>query len=124
MGNEPKTFVELDSDVLESQFTKVFREDEFVFNAPHEYRVTNSETNETIDTINFQKGPLKENPLNGIFIEDLLAICVDRLAHFQKSEFSCRENAVALTKIEEAMMWLYKRKNNRVRRGVQGYNKK
>jgi hypothetical protein len=37
-------------------------------------------------------------------------------------EFSCRENAIALTKIQEAMMWLQKRTRDRVARGVEGRN--
>ena len=51
---------------------------------------------------------------------DLLAMVLCRLEHFQKSEFSCRENAVAITKIEEALMWLRKRTDDREARGVLG----
>lgn len=77
---------------------------------------------ENILEIKFQKGPLKENPINGISQETLLAIVIDRLRGFQEGEFSCRENSIALTKCEEALMWLKKRTNDRIIRGVEGFN--
>jgi hypothetical protein len=70
--------------------------------------------------ISFQHGPVKEFGANGITQEALLAIVLDRLRSFQRSRFSCRENAVAITKIEEGMMWLHKRTLDRVRKGVEG----
>ena len=69
--------------------------------------------------ISFQDG----NPdvgINGISNEALLAIVEDRLEGFQGGRFACRETAVALTKIQEAMMWLQKRTRDRVARGVEG----
>ena len=44
----------------------------------------------------------------------------DRLEHFQNSEFRCRENALAITALEEALLWLRKRTMGRERRGVEG----
>jgi hypothetical protein len=70
--------------------------------------------------IDFQNGPIKEAGVNGISNEALLAIVEDRLACFQSGEYACRENAIALTKIQEAMMWLQKRTRDRVSRGVEG----
>jgi hypothetical protein len=52
--------------------------------------------------------------------EALLAIQIDRLRSFQSGKFACRENAIALTHLEEAMMWLNKRTENRLARGVEG----
>lgn len=74
--------------------------------------------------IQFQHGPVKEAGINGITNEALLAIVEDRLVGFQSGEFSCRENAIALTKLQEAMMWLQKRTRDRVARGVEGTNQK
>jgi len=74
--------------------------------------------------VSFQNGPIKENGVNGCHQEDLLAIVVDRLQCFQKGEFACRENAMALTKIEEALMWLRKRTQDRIDRGVEGTSNK
>lgn len=74
-------------------------------------------------TILFQNGPINEKGVNGITQEVLLAIVADRLRSFQAGPFSCRENALALTKIEEALHWLQQRTLARMRRGVEGTNK-
>lgn len=74
--------------------------------------------------ISFQRGPIKEVGTNGITHEVLLAILIDRLRGFQSGEFACRENALALTKLEEARMWLFERTRARVARGVEGTNVK
>jgi hypothetical protein len=70
--------------------------------------------------LNFQNGPIQEVGVNGISIEALLAIVEDRLIGFQSGQFSCREKDVALTKVQEALMWLGKRTRDRVARGVEG----
>lgn len=74
--------------------------------------------------IHFQEGPIKETGVNGITQEALLAIIIDRLRSFQAGQFSCRENAIALTHIEEALMWLQRRTVARIKRGVEGTNQK
>lgn len=79
---------------------------------------------QVVHDIRFQVGPLQEYGPNGISVEALLTIVEDRLLGFQSGEFSCRENAVALTKIQEAMMWLHKRTRDRVARGVEGTSQK
>jgi len=71
----------------------------------------------------FQNGPIAEKGVNGITQEALLAIVADRLRSFQAGPFACRENALALTKIEEAQHWLQQRTLARMRRGVEGTNK-
>lgn len=75
-------------------------------------------------TIRFQNGPINEAGINGISQEALLAIVIDRLQCFQKGPYACRENALALTKIEEAMLWLHKRTLDRMQRGVEGTSEK
>lgn len=74
--------------------------------------------------IKFQNGPVKEFGINGITNETLLAVVEDRLLGFQSGQFACRENAVALTKLQECMMWLQKRTRDRMARGVEGTNQK
>jgi hypothetical protein len=76
------------------------------------------------NTINFQNGPINENGINGLTQEVLLAIVADRLRAFQSGKFACRENALALTKIEEAQHWLHHRTLSRMSRGVEGTNQK
>ena len=71
-------------------------------------------------TVLFQNGPIAEVGVNGITHEALLAIVADRLRSFQAGPFACRENALALTKLEEAMHWLQQRTLRRMRAGVEG----
>lgn len=96
--------------------------------ASHEYRISGVQgplDNHPIPTIDirFQNGPLNEVGANGITNECLLAVVIDRLQGFQKGQFACRENALALTKLEEAMHWLHHRTQARVARGVEGTHK-
>jgi hypothetical protein len=71
----------------------------------------------------FQNGTIPEVGVNGLTHEVLLAVLIDRLRCFQAGQFACRENALALTKLEEAMQWLHQRTVNRLRRGVEGTHK-
>lgn len=108
-----------------------------VFDAPgagganHRYVITGAdfENNASFDsadlpmprtTILFQNGPIPEAGVNGVTQEALLAIVADRLRSFQAGPYACRENALALTKIEEALHWLQQRTIARMRRGVEG----
>lgn len=100
-------------------------------NACHSYviYVPNDAFNEELNAsvccnIQFQNGPIQEAGVNGISNEALLAIVEDRLLGFQSGPYACRENALALTKIQEAMMWLQKRTRDRLARGVEGTNQK
>lgn len=70
--------------------------------------------------LRFQNGPIQEAGVNGLSNEALLAIVEDRLLGFQSGAYACRENAIALTKLQEAMMWLQKRTRDRIARGVEG----
>jgi hypothetical protein len=97
-----------------------------VSNMPHEYVMrihpgpgrTLSEPN--VQALRFQNGPIGEVGVNGVTHEVLLAILIDRLQGAQKSKYACRENALALTKLEEAAQWLEARTKARVARGVEG----
>lgn len=90
-------------------------------NACHHYKITpNALTECQACHIHFQNGLIQEFGVNGISVEALLAIVEDRLLGFQSGQFACRENAVALTKLQECMMWLQKRTRERVARGVEG----
>ena len=71
----------------------------------------------------FQNGPIPEAGVNGVTQEALLAIVADRLRSFQAGPYACRENALALTKIEEAQHWLHSRTRARMARGVEGTHK-
>ncbi|MBO5953292.1 MAG: ABC transporter ATPase [Oscillospiraceae bacterium] len=71
--------------------------------------------------IEFQKGPRKgADSRHGILDTDLLEIVRDRLKAFQAGPYACRENACALTHIEEALMWMNRRVEDRIERQVLG----
>lgn len=72
--------------------------------------------------IKFQEGPIRENGINGCQIEDVIDVLVERLQGFQDGEFRCRENALAITKLEEARLWLNERTRKRLKQGVEGKN--
>lgn len=76
-------------------------------------------------SINFQNGARKlEGSIHGVLDTDLLEIVRHRLQCFQKGEFASRDNAVALTHIEEALMWMNRRVEDRIERSVLGTNNK
>lgn len=71
--------------------------------------------------VEFQRGPREDpNARDGVLDEDLLEIVRDRLLAFQNGGFNCLENYKALEYIEEALMWLNRRKEDRKERGVLG----
>ena len=90
--------------------------------ASHKYHVEHSASAgvEPMLAVSFQNGPIAEHGVNGVTQEILLAIVIDRLRSFQSGPFSSRENALALTKCEEALHWLQQRTLERMRRGVEG----
>ena len=92
--------------------------------ANHHYDIESKDSLTVLGVIRFQNGPIKEFGVNGITQEALLAVVIDRLRSFQAGQYSCRENAIALTHCEEALMWLQRRTVARIKRGVEGTNKK
>ena len=57
--------------------------------------------------IDWQNGPLgrgddRQEP-NGAFTETVIAAVIQRIEFFQQSKFRSRENALAITKLEEAL---------------------
>lgn len=96
--------------------------------ACHRYQITGVPTDEVRDgvfaRVNFQKGPVKEAGVNGCQNEDLLLILIDRLEHFQRGEFACIENKIALEAAREALDALNSRTKDREKRNVEGKNLK
>lgn len=104
--------------------------------ASHKYKVIKAHTavtqdgdtldeNDVVAEITFQHGPRKErDSVPGVLDCDLLEIVRDRLIAFNKGEFATRENAIAITHIEEALLWLNKRVEDRAERGVLGTTNK
>lgn len=84
------------------------------------YEVRTTKTDEAIAHIPFQNGATQEADINGLFMEDLLYIVRDRLDGFNQGEWACKENSMAITKIEEALLWLNKRTAERKESGKYG----
>lgn len=78
-------------------------------------------------SISWQIGPLgrgadRQLP-NGAFVETVIDAARQRIEFYQKAsngKFACRENAIAITKLEEALLWLDKRTRDREARQVEG----
>lgn len=77
--------------------------------------------------IKWQNGPLgrgedRKDP-NGAFVEGVIQAAIGRLEFYQTTsnrKFACRENAIALTHLETALLWLEKRTHDREEREVEG----
>lgn len=69
--------------------------------------------------IKFQKGAM-ELGRNGVTTEEVLNVLIDHIGGFQKGPFACRENAIALTNIETAKLWINERARLRIEQGLKG----
>ena len=72
----------------------------------------------------WQDGPLGRDAdrvePNGAFVETVISAAKQRIEYYQNSKFNCRENAMAVTKLDEALLWLNKRTMDREERKVEG----
>ena len=97
------------------------------FETPGEVTVFQGETIfHDYQTIQFiEKVPVSEGSTelktinNGTTNEEVLTMLINRMNYLQ-SKFPCRENALAITKLEESLMWLNKRTQDRIKRQVEG----
>lgn len=74
--------------------------------------------------IDWQDGPLGRDAdrlvPNGAFVETVIAAALQRIEHYNETQFRCRENSLAITHLEEALHWLQARTAKREARGVEG----
>lgn len=66
-----------------------------------------------------QDGPVKEKGVNGCQVDTIVEAAKLMLQDLNK-EMPCRENSLAITKLEEALLWLSYRTKTRTARGVEG----
>jgi hypothetical protein len=67
-----------------------------------------------------QDGPIKETGVvNGLQVDDVIEWARNKIEEFNKKA-PCRENAITITKLDEALLWLMKRRMDREARGVEG----
>jgi arginine/lysine/ornithine decarboxylase len=69
-----------------------------------------------------QDGPIKENGINGCQLQTIIE-AVKIIIEGLNKKFPCRENAMVITKLDEAMMWSKKRTDDREKRKVEGLSK-
>lgn len=74
-------------------------------------------------TFKIQEGPIQENGVNGCQIDDVIDKSKQIVEYFN-AKFPCRENSLVITKLDEALLWLNARKDDRISRKVEGFNKK
>lgn len=66
-----------------------------------------------------QSGPIKEFGVNGCQIDDVIRWAKDKISEWNVA-YPSRENSLAITKLDEALLWLAERKRAREARGVEG----
>lgn len=103
--------------------TRVFADEDGPGGAPDRYVIVDHAGNQHV--IQFQAGPRHEpGSKPGVLHEPLLAILMDRGRGFQeRGAYGCRENALATTHTEEALLWHKRRADKRAQRGVLGRQK-
>ena len=84
----------------------------------HQYQLASFEGS-TPQTIQFIEKTVEGTVHDGTTNEEVLAVLIDRLNYLQ-AKMPCRENALVITKLEEALLWLNHRTNQRKARGVDG----
>lgn len=101
-----------------------------VIEPAHVYEVENFVDKNISQTITFLKKQPKEEGStelelvhDGTTNEEVLSVILDRLQS-GNAKVPSRETAIAITKIQEALMWLEQRTKDRLSRGVEGTNAK
>lgn len=95
----------------------------------HRYELPNFENKEAPGQILqfIHKEPVEEGSTelktidDGTTTEELLEVLIDRM-NFLNAKFPGGENAIAITHLDTALLWLEKRTNDRKKRSVEGKN--
>lgn len=87
---------------------------------PHNFVYVRNDVNSLSFTL--QNGPVKEVGVNGCQVDTVIE-AAKAIVEGLNAKFPCRENAMVITKLDEALMWSAKRKADREARGVEGQSK-
>jgi hypothetical protein len=87
---------------------------------PHNFIYVRQDVGSISFTI--QNGPIKEVGKNGCQVTALIDAALLIIKGLNE-RFPCRENALTITKLEEALMWQHKRTKDREAREVEGLSK-
>ena len=75
---------------------------------------------ESVQIVTFyETDPENGTVQEGTTLEEMLTVSIHRLTELNR-KFPCRENSIAITKMQEAKVWLEARTANRIARGVEG----
>ena len=87
-----------------------------------EYGISDKYTESISDkqTLDIKFATLDED---GTTVEDLIAVAIGKLSMYNK-EVPSRETSLAITKLEEALLWLHYRTVDRTQRNVEGTKEK
>lgn len=85
--------------------------------APDSFIFVQSKPNSISFTI--QSAPVQDVGINGCQVDTIIETAKLILEGLNEN-IPCRENSLAITKLDEALMWLQRRKENRIKRGVEG----
>ncbi|MBL1322212.1 MAG: hypothetical protein COA63_014305 [Methylophaga sp.] len=115
MDDLKKTNPELfPNDTMQMDY-KIFERD-FRPNFPIQIRHDKNSISFTI-----QNDPIKENGINGCQVNTIFEAGL-KILEGLNDKYPCRENAIAITKFQEGIMWLEERTKDRETRGVEGTN--
>ena len=70
--------------------------------------------------ISFQDGLETAYGANGTTDEEVMELLLERLGRQNMAPFNCREFSLAITHLEESLLWLKRRTEKRRARGVHG----
>ena len=92
----------------------------------HKYQLSGFENAENTQEIQFiqksvsnQTLGLLQTDFDGTTNEEVLEMLINRMCYLQ-GKFPCRENSIVITNLEESLMWLNKRTEDRKVRNVEG----
>ena len=87
---------------------------------PNNFIYVRNDVNSLSFTI--QDGPIKESGINGCQVDTVIETAKTIIEGLNKN-FPCHENEMVIEKLTEALMWIEERRKDRVKRGVEGFNK-
>ncbi len=91
----------------------------------HKYELDGFEDKNNTQNIQFiqKEKDGKSNELitinDGTTNEEVLEMLINRMEYLQ-GRFPCKENAIVITNLQESLMWLNKRTQDRIKRNVEG----
>jgi len=85
----------------------------------HNYQLKQMKQSKVAPILSFYEMRDDGTIINGTTNEEVIKVLIDRIRRMN-AKFPCRENAVAIGKLREALSWLERRTADREARGVEG----